>query len=458
MKIQSNKHVLTTREQLIFFLPLAFTSLLITVTHSLFNAGLARLPNPEVMIAAFAVSKSLMHVFQSPVMMIRQTVTALIDSRKNVRRTTIFLGMIVASVVFVLGMIAFSGASRWLFREVMGISGQTLEEAILMLQILFLFPAIVALRDYFTGFAIKFRVAPMLTIASIMRIIYVFIFVSLIDQMTSVPAAYLASLMFIGALAVEAIVAMIGTKLVVKDFSAALIELEPAKNEPPTRLLTYMNLASFYSPLIITTLIHTSIMPIVNSALARTHAPDMAISVFAVAWGLGMIVLSPFIMFHQIPLNFADDTDNGITKAIQKFAIIIALFCAAAMALMGFTDIGYFILTRWIGATSEISRQAQPVIQLMSVLPFLMVAREYYWGVLMRRRLTKHIWKGKAINLVSLVIAVTLATLVNLPNPAIVGVIGYIVCETAEFLFLYFVSKYENDKTVKRQKKQGLTN
>ena len=437
----STGHRLTTREQLYYFLPLAFTALLITATHSLFNAGLARLPNPEVMIAAFAVAKSLMHVFQSPVMMIRQTVSALIDHRKNMRRTLTFLGIIVLGVVFVLGTIAFSGASRFIFREVMGISGQTLEEAVLMLQILFLFPAMVAIRDFFTGFAIKFRVARMLTIGSIMRILYVLIFVSVIDQLTSVPPAYLGSLMFIGALIVESSVVMIGTKILVRSFPKALKELEPPEHQTQPRRLTYANILTFYSPLIVTTLIHTTIMPIINSALARTQEPDMAISVFAVSWGLGMIVLSPFIMFHQVPLHYIDETDNRNNMAVKKFALQLAVICAALMAIIGFTDLGHFILTRWIGTTDEISRQSAAVLQLMTVIPFLMVAREYYWGMLMRRRLTRHIWKGKVANLLTLIAAVTIATIIGPSNPALVGVIGYIACELAEFIFLYFITK-----------------
>ena len=436
---------LTTREQLYYFLPLAFTALLITATHSLFNAGLARLPNPEVMIAAFAVAKSLMHVFQSPVMMIRQTVSALIDHRKNMRRTLTFLGIIVLGVVFVLGTIAFSGASRFIFREVMGISGQTLEEAVLMLRILFLFPAMVAIRDFFTGFAIKFRVARMLTIGSIMRVLYVLIYVSIIDQLTSIPAAYLASLMFIGALTVEALVVMLGTKFLIRSFPKALKELEPPENQTQPRRLTYLSIFSFYSPLIITTLIHTTIMPIINSALARTQNPNTAISVFAVAWGLGMIVLSPFMMFHQVALNYVDENDNRNNKAVKKFALQLAIVCAALMALIGFTDLGHYILTRWIGTTEEISRQSSSVLQLMTVLPFLMVAREYYWGLLMCRRLTKHIWKGKVANLLTLIAAVSIATIVGPANPALVGVIGYIACESGEFLFLYYITK---EKTV----------
>jgi len=41
--LRKNKKDSLLLEQLIFFIPLAATSMLVAVTHSLFNAGLARL-------------------------------------------------------------------------------------------------------------------------------------------------------------------------------------------------------------------------------------------------------------------------------------------------------------------------------------------------------------------------------------------------------------------------------
>ena len=48
-------------KQIKFFTPLGMTSILIVITHSLFNMALARFPTPEVYISAFAVAKSFMH-------------------------------------------------------------------------------------------------------------------------------------------------------------------------------------------------------------------------------------------------------------------------------------------------------------------------------------------------------------------------------------------------------------
>lgn len=432
LKLRSKyKYELSVKEQALFFLPLALTSLIMVVSHTLFNAGLARMPRPEVMIAAFAVSKSTMHILQSPITMVRQTVTALITQRSNFRRTFIFLSVIVSVVVSVLAVTAFTGLSRIIFREIMGLSGRTLEEAIMMLRILFLFPLMVATRDFLFGLALKFRVTPLITIASAARIVYVLIFIYFLEEMSVIPGAYLAGLMFIGGIVIEVLVMFVGTKITVRNFSAALDNLE---NSKPTKPLTYGMLGRFYAPLILTSIIATSVMPLINSSLARTVDPDLALSAFAVAWGLGMIVLSPFMMFHQVTLNYIEP-DNRYSRSVRRFAALVSLLSTILISLMAFTNLGYLILTRIIGTTHEISILANDVLRLMCLLPFLMVIREYYWGILMKRRQTKQIWQGKAINLLALVLVLALMVLAAPKNPAIIGAIGIICSEMAEISY-----------------------
>lgn len=428
---------LPLKELAAFFFPLAITSLLIVTTHSLFNAGLARLPSPEVMIAAFAVAKSLTNLFQSPLMMIRQTVSALVDHRKNLRRTTVFLVLLIAGIGFILVTIAFSGISRFLFRSVMGLSGQTLDEAVRIMKVLCIFPLMVAIRDYFSGFAIKFRFTPLITLSSVLRILYVFILILTIEKLTMIPPAYLAGLMFLGAVAIEAMVMFIGTRIMAPSIPKALDALDRPDSVPEPRRLTYQTIILFYIPLFITKLIHTLVMPLINGGLARTPEPDLAISVFAVAWNLGMILLSPFMMFHQVPLNYIDEEQTGYARSIRKFAFLVAALSASGLALLAFTPLGYFLLTSVIGASHEVSVLSADVLKLMCLLPFLMVIREYYWGICMSCRMTRHIGKGKTVNLLSLIAVMTLMILINPANPAIIGVIGYIGGECGEFIYLY---------------------
>lgn len=417
------------------------TSFVVIITHSLFNAGLARLPSPEIMIAAFAVAKSLMHIFQSPTMMFRQTITSLVDHRRNFRRTIIFLLSILIGVVLLLILISYTGISRYLFEHVMGLRGQTLDEAVRMLRVLAIFPALVSIRDFYAAFSIKFRTTPLITLASVIRIIYVFIFINLIDRITYIAPAYLAALMFLGAVTTEAIAMAIGTRILNKSITRSLDTLDRENPDIIPTKLTYINIVMFFMPLIATTLIHTTLIPIVNAGLARTHQPDLALSVFSVAWNLGAIFHSPFGAFHQVTLNYMDDANDPRRKSVIRFALITSLASSAMLAIVAFTNIGYFILRQWIGASHEISVLSATVLKLMTILPPLIVAREYYWGILMKKRTTRFIWIGKAVNLTTLISTITIMTLIGPANAAIVGVIGMIACELAEFLYLFFVSK-----------------
>ena len=213
---------ISLKEQALFFLPLAATSLMNVITHSLFNAGLARLPSPEILIAAFAVSKSFLQIMQSPILMFRQTVVALIDHKINYRKTKIFLAIMAFCVILIFALVAYTGMSRWVLHHAMGLNGSTLSETVKMLQILFVFPALVALRDFYSGLLIKFRTVRLISLASFLRVIYVIIFVFLIDHVAMLPGSLVAALMFLGAAAIEAITLIIGTRLINKNISDAL--------------------------------------------------------------------------------------------------------------------------------------------------------------------------------------------------------------------------------------------
>lgn len=441
---RSNDSEPSQKELIAFFLPLAMTSFVVVITHSFFNAGLARLPNPEVLIAAFAVAKSLMWIIQSPLGMIRQTVTAMVDHRIHFKSVSLFLGGVTATVLLILGLIAFTDLSRWIFQRIMGLSGETLEQAVLLLRIISLFPVFASVRDFFAGFSIKFRTTPLITVASIARISYVLLIIVLIERLSFIPSAYLTGIMYIGAVAIEALIMIVGTRVTSRSILNGLNQIDrenTTAGRPVPAALTTLNLFSFFMPLTVTAMIQTSLGPIVNTGLARSSNPDMALAVYAVAWGLGSVVLSPLNTFHQVSLNFIrqDDPQRDMYRQrVRRFAQIIALTMAGLLILIAFTDLGYLILRHLIGTSDQISRQSEDVLKLMCVLPFMMITREYFWGILMQRRETRFIWKGKAINVITLISVVSLMTVVGPANPAINGAVGMIACELSELLYLLY--------------------
>ena len=153
-------------------------------------------------------------------------------------------------------------------------------------------------------------------------------------------------------------------------------------SDSPINDLTYKSIIAFFSPLAISAYIRTMTMPIINSGLARTDRPEITISVFAVTWSLSMIFISPFIMFHQVPLQFIGNGNDRNIRSVRKFAVLLGTILSMILAIVSFTKIGYLILFHLIGTSHEISILAADVIKIFSIYPLLFVAKEFYWGIL----------------------------------------------------------------------------
>lgn len=428
------------KPMLAFFVPLALTALLTTVTHTLFNAGLGRLAQPEIFMSAFAVAKSLMHLFESPITMLRQTYTALVTDPQSMKQVRKFCTRLIIIVGILFAIFIYSPIAKLILTKIMNLSGDTLSAAIVILRILFFFPIFSAIRNYYQGILIKFKATRMVTFSTIGRFIYVNLFVLVIGKITSVSGSVLAGLMFLTALMVEMLILIFGTKVLIGNPYKKILYQNPQQDISKAPSLSYRIIFSFIGPLIIMGIIRSLNTPIVNAGLGQTFAPELALATYSVGWGLGNIAVSPLGSFHQIPISFlSSEKDNR--PLIKKFALLVASFSALVIALMGFTDLGSFLLKNWIYAPADIIKPSVEVLRWMVLLPFFVIIREYYWGLLMYRRETKHLGTGKIVNVISLAIAMLILSFLDLSNPALVGVIGMIVCEITEIIFLFYVAR-----------------
>lgn len=308
-----------------FFVPLAITALLTTLTHTLFNAGLGRLSRPEIYISAFAVAKSLMHMFESPITMLRQTFSTLVVDQNSMKKVRKFCTWLIFILGILFAIFIYSPISFLLFTKMMNLDGETLTAAITILRILFFFPIFSAIRNYYQGILIKFQATRLITLSTIGRITYVSLFVMLIGKITAVPGSVLAGLMFLTALMVELGVLILGTKLVVGNLNEKILYINQIRKPDTSNPLTFRTIFAFIGPLIVMGFIRSLGTPIVNAGLGQTYAPEIALSAYAVGWGLGNIAISPLGSFHQIPISFMSEI-GGTQKAIKVFGLMVASF------------------------------------------------------------------------------------------------------------------------------------
>ncbi len=371
--------------------------------------------------------------------MFSQTVAALVEDRSSYGKVRTFCLLWLAATVTLLAFVAISGIGRAVFVYIMDLKGETLEAAVAILRVFIVFPCVSTLKFFMQGIIIRLEATSLLTAATVIRIGYVALFILNIDRLLFVPAPVIAGFMFASALGVEGVLLFLGTRLAAGKFPDAIERRQRPKTQ--TDDLTYKGIIMFFLPLAITSLIRTMGPPIINIGLARAEQPELVLSAYAVAWGLAMIVMSPTIMFHQVTLSFSGDRTPERMAVLRRFAGLVGIAMSVTMAALAFSDGAFFILTRWIQASEPISQMAVDVLRLASLLPLLMIGREYFWGLLARQRLTKYLGTSKMISVVALTLTVTILAWIDLPNPAVLGAAAMIVSEGVELVYLYAVSR-----------------
>ncbi|WP_132281085.1 hypothetical protein [Natranaerovirga hydrolytica] len=431
------------QEQFMFYLPLATTAFFMLLTHTLYNAGLSRLPQPELYLAAFAVAKSLNNMFMGPINMIKQTVIALADNKDNYRSVKKFVIIMssIASLAYIT--VAVSGMGQWVFKNLMSVDDNILDIAVTILKVVMLSSITISFRDFYQGIAIKFKKTYLIPIGTFLRLFYVLGIIIFAEKITFVSAAVVAGSMHLGATLVEALVMFLGTKLSLKNIPRSFEKLAPNKEHMNYKILNYRYILSFFIPLALTSIMKMTAQPIINTGLARTLRPEIALSTYAIAWGLGMNILSPLNMFHQVPLKFLNKEDNKNYKPVIKFAVIIGVLLTTALVIIAFTNVGDFILRKLIEAPEEVIPYSLEALRVMCLIPIIRVGREFYWGLFMKNHMTHFIRSAKIISLVALMVSIVFTLYLRIPNPALIGVIAMLVSETVEFLYLLYIYYYK---------------
>ncbi len=134
-----------------FYLPLIASSFIFTVGKPFINAGLARMPNAAVNLAAFSVASSLAWVIIAP----SQTIHMLTmvfgrdpQDRPTVKRFSTFFAVGSATL---LSLIAFSPAGTWVLTKLVSVPAETLSATLLSIRTLALFPLIICWQEYNMG-------------------------------------------------------------------------------------------------------------------------------------------------------------------------------------------------------------------------------------------------------------------------------------------------------------------
>src|SRR5690606_13957837 len=119
-----------------------------------------------------------------------------------------------------------------------------------------------------------------------------------------------------------------------------------------------------------------------------------------------------------------------------RFALAIGIGLSAVTALIAFSPLSDRFLASG-GATPQLIDTARHCLQVLALLPVARAWREYCWGVLMRKRLTKSITQGKALSIITAIAVMFVGAVSGVQHTAVLGSAELVIGELLEVLFLH---------------------
>jgi hypothetical protein len=369
------------RDVSLFFFPLMLNVQLMSVSHSIINAGLARQEDFIVALAGFSVAMVL-HLFLASPSYQNHTVTiAMVRGRKSLKRVLFFAFLVGSYVSIMLALVAFTPFGSFLLGSVLGINQQIATEARSVLSILVLLPFATGLRGIAQGLIIQARRTEMVSLATGIRIAAL------------IAALFLARDHFTGArLGAVALLTCVTVETIIISLIAWRLRIRH-QNESEKSL---REIIAYAFPLAYSSCLQQTIPLLINAIISRLPDGPQALAAFGVIRGLLFLLAGPLRNLQQAYLTLV--VSHADNRVLLQFFRRVSGGMALLMILIVW-PLNELVLGKIMGLNDEMRSYIIVPLLLCALYPILYGASNLLRGVFAgahktSRLGTSTIWKS----------------------------------------------------------------
>ena len=370
--------------------PLTVSWLLMTAELSLISAVVARLPDPEVNLAAWGIVFSLSIMIQAPSAMLLAASTALSQDWASYLKLRRFMLGISAILSLLHALVAFTPLYDLVMGDLIGAPVEIMEPTRLGLMIMTPWSWGTAYRRFEQGVLIRFDYSRAVVWGSLLRLgmdSVVLVIGYTLGQASGIVVG--SSGIIIGVLS-EAIYA--GWR--VGPLRRGQLK-QAAPVEPP---LTFRAFLNFYIPLALTALLTVLMQPLVSAALSRMPNPLESLAVWPVLFGLLVIWQSVGIAYNEAVIALLDAPQAVYN--LRRFTLLLAALTTILLGIMAATPLATFWFSSVTALAPALVPLAQQSLWFALLLPGLRVLQSWYQGAIVYSRDTRGITESVVIFLV----------------------------------------------------------
>ncbi len=419
---------------LLFFIPLALSASLTSVSHVIINGTLSRAEAAEVIISNYAIAFSLFSIMERPALVFRQTSSALAKGKSTFQAICSFFIKIIVSLMLICMLVAFSPLGEWIFTYLFNAEPENLSALMNTFKVLAVVILLSGIRTLYQGIMINHLETKWVTYGVIIRLIgmiaIAFYFIHYADLLSSIAGA----IIFLTGMLIECVISIWRGHRLIKTEN-----LDEDDEQP----LTQREIGKFYTPLVFYLSFQTLVTPIIYACLSFIDNVNLGIASFALAFSVTNLIISFFMYTHQVVLQFYDTNKKAVFQCIVIFSIVPTTL----LLILCYTPAGFWFMDTIFGTTGTLAKETLQVLQFFIIKTFVFPWVDYLGGILMLNKKTGAMLKPQLYNLITVVII--LVTFVVL-FPSLNGRAGAIAASLGELVGLVFVfmvvQKYNKDK------------
>ncbi len=411
---------LTQKAAALFFFPLVLNVQLMSVSHSIINAGLARLENAVVVLAGFSVAMVL-HLFVASPSYQNHTITiAMVRGRKSLVGMILFMLLIATWVSILLALLAFSPVGTFILNRLLGVTPEVARGAREALGLLVFLPFVTGLRGICQGLVIRVRRTGLVSFATAVRIVMLFAYL------------WLGQLWFSGTqVAALALLACVSTETLVIAFFAWRIKL-PAEQEDEN---SFADILRYGLPLAYSSGMQQAVPLLINAIISRLPDGTLALAAFGVIRGFLFLLAGPMRNLQQAYLTLVRQASDS--ELLRHFFIKVSIGMALIMLLIAWPLNGP-VLGTVMGLDLDMRHYITWPLTACALFPFLYGATNLMRGWFAGAHLTARIGRSTFYKALLMVVLWPVIVIPPLPLPGIAAAIFLLLAaELCEMGYLY---------------------
>lgn len=410
---------------LLFWAPLAAQWLMMGLEGPFLTSVIARLGEPAYNLAAYGVAYAFAILVESPVIMLMSASIALVEDADSYRRLRRFAHLLNALSTGLLLLALIPALYDPLMRGALGLPDPVADLVYGALWILLPWPAAIGDRRFLQGIMIRAGETRRVAYGTALRLVAMGATGGVL-ALTDLPGAYVGAAALSVGVVVEALAvrwmaagavravrartrpAATGGRAAVetlREGGAGAEEVAGAEGsgagegEPTAR--SYREIARFYYPLALTSLIGLTVQPLLTFFMGHAPSPVQSLAVFPVVNALSFLFRTVGLSYQEATIALLGRRSEHAPE-LARFGAGLALASSAGLALVAFTP----LLGVWYGGvaglTPELAAFARVPTQLAVLLPALSVALSFQRALLVQARRTRPVTVATALEVAAI--------------------------------------------------------